>query len=422
MTDDPPRLEAWVVGWRRRCEVEREFVLYEISVQFGTLAWRIDRRYRDFRALHSAIGVELGLRPLPRATTRASVAYGVAKMLGRRNAAARADAVAGSRTKELSTYLSEACAAYAKAAKKLSPLAEAAILEFFGTANQATLRVVHARRLQTVAASGDLLLFRSRDRASTAQRCVTGSRYDHVAIVVEGSSSETSPMKLLLEATCDGVERLPIEARVRAYGASEVALRRLRPPRDEDPLSARSRAARLAAFADAVDGAAYAFGFQTLLGGIAAGFFRRTRTTIQGDLDGPPRTTPTCRPFASCASPKIQDETFFCSQLTARALQIAGVLRDDVLPDAFWPGTFATENAATLNGLLLVEGFSYDDEIPIDTRVLGVAQCARRRRTDGRSRSDGGLLRGDEEKPDAAVLLTPRASNHLKRHVRRREA
>lgn len=50
-------------------------------------------------------------------------------------------------------------------------------------------------------------MFRSKDRISKLQRSVTGSEWDHIAMVVKRPSST---MYSMLEATADGVTVLPL--------------------------------------------------------------------------------------------------------------------------------------------------------------------------------------------------------------------
>ena len=424
-------LKAEVVGWRRRHE-GNEFIVYEVAVQYDDcMWWSITRRYRDFRALHRYVQNVDGL-VLPPGTTGASMAYEMANLLGRRYAPS-GRRVAGARSAPLSEYVQELCRAYRD--RELSPLAEAAVLEFFGAARQSPLvRTIHVRQLPTFANPGDLVLFRSRERVSTFQRCLTRATWDHVALVV--SAPGATSLKLLLEATCDGIALVPIIARIRGYDAHKVAIRRLRPPPDEDPAEAKDRVERLARFSDSVEGADYGFGFKSLIGGIAIGFRRSQRsstsssTTRKKFRDDAPQPPP---PLTSVSSPRRfvlcsecgghQDkvpaaypaqEKFFCSQLTAHALQIAGVVRDDVLPEAFWPGTFSTETPAFQDSLL-VDGFSYADEILIDTHVPDVAQSAHRRMVSPTSSP----RRPRSPTTVNPLTLTPRATNHLKRHARR---
>ena len=398
-------LSAEVIGWRCSYDANGlEFMVYEVCVQAGELAWRMEKRYSDFKGLEVAVVGSVDVK-LPLSTTSATVAYGVAaKVLGRRRAR-YGEVVAGSREQALSSYAASVCEAFNS--QKLSPLAEAAVLSFFGAARQLPpLTEIHSRRLPTFVKTGDLVLFRSKERVSGLQRCVTGSTWDHVAVVVESAplAEEVHSLKLLLEATCDGVARVPIAQRVRGYEAHRVAVRRLRAPENEDPIQARDRAERVAAFAESVDGSDYAFGFKSLFDGIAKGFKGGQKKSCDKCSQGKSLSPSSSASEVTClfCAPKKSSEpppTFFCSQLTAHALQVAGVLRDDILTEAFWPGTFASD----VDGLL-APGFSYEDDLQVDTLILDLAHSAHR-----------------APQKTSPLALDPRASNQLKRHARRQQ-
>ncbi|KAJ8598508.1 hypothetical protein CTAYLR_001377 [Chrysophaeum taylorii] len=353
-------VEAEVVGWRRRFAERREHVVYEILVRGGELVWRVERRYSEFATLDAQLG-KLVSPGLPPACTRAALSYGVQTRLGQRYVACGA-AVAGARESSLTDYLAKATNVASR-----SSGAWCALLTFLGAAQALGVTQLPVRKLGHAVGCGDIVLFKSRERVSSLQRCVTGSPWDHVALVVE--SRVTPALKLLLEATSDGVGVVALVARVRAYDADRVAVRRLQSDADLDAISK---------FAEQADGTAYGFGIAALLDGLS---YRAARSfqspQISKPLSPPPRReSVACSAY--CAKPAHDGErakpAYFCSQLTAKALQIGGILRGDVPADYFWPGTFASGRLEPL----LEAGVSYGPEVLVDTRVLEVATSANR--------------------------------------------
>lgn len=342
-------VRAEIVGWRRRYG-DREIIVYEIEVYCGGLAWHVERSYEDFVALERQLHAGL-----PAFWSRNAIAYGTVSRLGARFASTGA-AVASERLPGLAAYLSE-----------VTRTGGREVLKFLGAARASTAarETVHVRRLASLVSSGDLVLFRSRETISAVQRAVTGSDWDHVAVVVQ--SKATPALKLLLEATSDGVSVLPVAARVSGYDACRVAVRRLRAP--DDP---GKRLELMADFADAVRGQHYGFTLAALLDGVA---YRLNPTWCVPPP--PPDKPPNKRELFGCAcafvSPREGDSPappkHFCSELVALVLQRVGVIRDDVQADCFWPGSFA---AGRLENFL-ADGFSYGSEIDVDTRLLEVA-------------------------------------------------
>jgi hypothetical protein len=80
---------------------------------------------------------------------------------------------------------------------------------------------IHLSKLKTDCRWGDLILFKCSNRLSALQRSVTGAEWDHVGIVVRGSSVSGSGLDLL-EATGEGVTSYPLFSRLRAYHDTKV--------------------------------------------------------------------------------------------------------------------------------------------------------------------------------------------------------
>eukprot|EP00665_Eupelagonemidae_sp_cell47_P003866 gene3866-8546_t len=93
---------------------------------------------------------------------------------------------------------------------------------------------------------GDVILFECHMAHSVAQRWVTWSPWDHVAVVVEDSDGRLQ----MLESCALGVRAWPLAQRLREYAthfATRIAWRQLRTPRSDHALRAMRR------FVDAVD-------------------------------------------------------------------------------------------------------------------------------------------------------------------------
>ena len=65
-------------------------------------------------------------------------------------------------------------------------------------------------------------------------------------------------------------------------------------------------------------------------------------------------------------SSSLTQDSYFCSELVASALQSAAVLPLDLNPSYFWPGSFGT---ADLVDTYVTSGCSYDDELIVDFKI-----------------------------------------------------
>ncbi|KAJ1450607.1 hypothetical protein M885DRAFT_45369 [Pelagophyceae sp. CCMP2097] len=218
------------------------------------------------------------LPDLPAAKTMASLGYAVqTKIRGRRYSEAAAR-VARARRGPLAAYLAAAVAQVGRRGGAW----DNAVLEFVGAVPRAAeeaRRSVHVCKLPKFCKTGDLVLFRSREGLSRLQRCLTLSEWDHVAVVVQcvlrllnhaapgahtflrtphaHRRSRTTPaLRLLLEATQDGVASPALRLRLSTYDAHRIAVRRLRWGDGDLPQAQRDA---MDAFAEHVDGTAYGF-------------------------------------------------------------------------------------------------------------------------------------------------------------------
>ena len=155
--------------------------------------------------------------------------------------------------------------------------------------------------------TGDILLFRSKNLISKAQRLVTMSAYDHVAVLVNHMGHVG-----FLEATrVTGVNLLFwTEFCERNWHRlySRLVYRKLKAPNPEHIDQSIKH------FVTTTQGCKFNASFSKLL---------------------------------SRPGPDLS-KGFFCSELVALAYQGAGLLPSDVRPSEYWPGTFADERALYL--------------------------------------------------------------------------
>ena len=200
---------------------------------------------------------------------------------------------------------------------------------------------------------GDLLLFRNKLLRSVAQRLVTTSEWDHVAIVVRrprhrlgggssgGSKKEEEQRLCLLEAIAGGVLCFDLESRLREYGRDFAECICWRPMHCE---RTPEREAALARFVAAVD----------------------RRAAFSNDFLAMAFTPRRAPPWVAAAAPaeRFQVEpAYFCSQLVCAAWRAAGLLPLHVQPASFWPGDCGARGA--VEGWL-VDGCSLGEESRLD--------------------------------------------------------
>jgi len=106
--------------------------------------------------------------------------------------------------------------------------------------------------------------------------------------------------------------------------------------------------------------------------------------------------------------------TFFCSQLVARALQVAAVIRHDLSADAFWPGTFSVDAKVAVDNLLL-SGHSYGPEVFVDTTIIEVAHSSAHLRSPHTSIDSSRAIA-------SPLTCTPRSSARSNRRLSRRSS
>lgn len=183
------------------------------------------------------------------------------------------------------------------------------------------------KEFQTVACTGDLLLFRGKDIVSKIQRVVTKSDYDHVAFILKYSSGRIA----LFEATgTEGVSIVYWEDFLFyqwQHLYSRVVYRKLEFNRNYSVLQDLER------FIKNVVGKRYKISPGRLL-------------SQQPDKD------------------PINKAGFFCSELVAAAYKELGILSNALPSSRYWPGDFAESNPiALLNNAVLHPGILLDFDI-----------------------------------------------------------
>lgn len=162
--------------------------------------------------------------------------------------------------------------------------------------------------LARVARTGDIILFKCRMARCVAQRLLTGSEWDHVAVVVIGAYGELC----VLESIASGVHAFPFEQRLREYGQEYADYMVWRPLHFE---RTPERELALARFVDEVDDEA-AFSMDVVAMVATA---RQSASEVEDDMGG--------------AAP-----AYFCSQLVVAAWKASSLLKKRVQPASFWPG------------------------------------------------------------------------------------
>lgn len=168
---------------------------------------------------------------------------------------------------------------------------------------------------RTMASTGDIVLFRSKDIGSIVQRGITRSKYDHVAMILCYASGKIC----LLEAThTDGVAVLPwtdfIDYKWH-LSTQRLVYRKLNFERTDENLL------NLEKFVKNVKGKAFKFSPKKII---------KKSTKNPGEEDN-----------------------FFCSELLASAYKVLGILPEDKSSSSYLPGNFSEDKNLELIGATL---------------------------------------------------------------------
>jgi len=180
--------------------------------------------------------------------------------------------------------------------------------------------------------SGDILLFRTGQLRSVAQRLVTSSCYDHVGLLLRSEDNQV----LMLEALGNyGVGVLPWKDFVKAGWHkcyTRLAFRKVYFSRTTTQLNA------LQDYVESVIGSHYSLTVKKLL---------KRRVSREFDKNGKD-ITPESLLQSETISESGGDTTFFCSELVAACLKRCGVLAGARASSQYWPGSFSQHSLEPL--------------------------------------------------------------------------
>jgi hypothetical protein len=306
--------------------MNKKYTSYAARMQFGTMQWVVEHRYSEFLAFHNKITADFPTITFPKFP---------GKHIG----------------KETSEFIEERRTALYDYLVGLFDSAEEVVqsidvLQFCGMVNTTSndiaekgkkWKVVHISKLAEMADVGDVILFKSKNSASSLQRKVTGSEFDHVGVVVRQAMNLQ-----ILEATGVGVEVYDLTNRMKAYNlgfSKYICIRKLKWERSEKRLE------QLHEFVTAVVGKPYR---------ITAAKIINRKTTQSGTKED------------------TEKSGFFCSELVVAAWKAAGVVQPDALSSYFWPVMFASGGSIEE---YLCEGVSLGEEHLVDFSNVAVSRA-----------------------------------------------
>ncbi len=181
---------------------DKSFTTYAAKMRHGPLEWVIEYRYSEFSSFHSKLKEDFPSTIFP-------------KFPGKHSLEKHTSEFILNRANELKEYID-----------KFLELPDEVIqsiyaLKFLGMVSTVQndisakkgWKVMHMSMLGDMAGPGDILLFKNKTTTSSLQRKVTGSEWDHVALIVPGKGEHLS----LLEATGAGVETHDLLLRLKTY-------------------------------------------------------------------------------------------------------------------------------------------------------------------------------------------------------------
>eukprot|EP01017_Pseudomicrothorax_dubius_P031052 TRINITY_DN3923_c0_g2_i8.p1 TRINITY_DN3923_c0_g2~~TRINITY_DN3923_c0_g2_i8.p1 ORF type:complete len:270 (-),score=51.24 TRINITY_DN3923_c0_g2_i8:114-923(-) len=170
------------------------------------------------------------------------------------------------------------------------------------------------KQLIKTAESGDILLFTSKQTHADMQRIFTGSKYDHVALlIVSNPQHEEKRQVYVFEATGgEGVSvtnLMDFKTNKWYLLYTRLVIRKLNYKRETNFFE------KLQEFFKKTHGKKYSISAQKLL---------KKQSMIAQDED-------------------FKDRAFFCSELVAAAYKRLGLLPNDISSTQYWPGSFSSE-------------------------------------------------------------------------------
>lgn len=329
-----------MLSYRSRVRLSKTFTEYHLTVKSKELHWDQYKRYSEFEGLHKSINELISLDPRLKALSKAGKLV-LPKLPPSKLVGNLKDDFLQTRMNALSEYICDLLSI--ELLHTCQPL-----LEFLGAleptrgeasaspktdapegSSPQTMPRLHLDAIIPLLDAGDVVLFRTTGVLQGLQRTFTGSRYDHVGIIIRIPWGSTKPSALhLLESTSDGVRTYQLHRRMRAWHLSNavVVVRQLK-----HVTRTNSFLSTLDAFVSDVDGLPYGLSLGKLL--------RR--------------------------EPGASKDNFFCSELVATAYMRVGLIDSEThSATAFFPSDFNQERSATL--LHLRDGAELGPELLVD--------------------------------------------------------
>ncbi|KAG3101884.1 hypothetical protein PI124_g10563 [Phytophthora idaei] len=362
-----PTLDLAIVGTKTKISdlSQRPYTCYVIDVVFNGTTWQLARRYKEFDALHSQLKSKYPGTALPGLPPK----HVFTPVEG-----------------EFINYRKEQLEAFLKQLL-LHPIASTDVLlmSFLGVVSisrdpelgQREKSVIHVTSLHDSVGVGDIILFSCRFGASRLQRKFTGSKYDHVGIVVPG---ESRFLLRIMEATSEGIQVYSLKPRLMAYArevSNTIIVRKIVSDRTPELTE------MLREFVRRVDGNPYSiFGILRSTGESDRNIFNSVRVgnSVGEESDDSFFNTGGSSTSSTPSSPEGTDSAksqrkYFCSSLVASAWKELGWLQTKRKASSFWPGSF--EDGGEVERLL-APGVALGPETVIDCRIVEVglsAQC-----------------------------------------------
>ncbi|KAF1786884.1 Phox homologous domain [Phytophthora cactorum] len=350
-----PTLDLAIVGTKTKISdlSQRPYTCYVIDVVFNGTTWQLARRYKEFDALHSQLKSKYPGTALPGLPPK----HVFTPVEG-----------------EFINYRKEQLEAFLKQLL-LHPIASTDVLlmSFLGVVSisrdpelgQREKSVIHVTSLHDSVGVGDIILFSCRFGASRLQRKFTGSKYDHVGIVVPG---ESRFLLRIMEATSEGIQVYSLKPRLMAYArevSNTIIVRKIVSDRTPELTE------MLREFVRRVDGNPYSiFGILRSTGESDRNIFNSVRVgnSVGEESDDSFFNTGGSSTSSTPSSPEGLT-------LPTSAWKELGWLQTKRKASSFWPGSF--EDGGEVERLL-APSVALGPETVIDCRIVEVglsAQC-----------------------------------------------
>ncbi|POM78252.1 Ribonuclease H2 subunit A [Phytophthora palmivora] len=367
-----PTIDLAIVGTKNKVSdlSQRTFTSYLIDVVFNDTTWQLARRYKEFDALRSHLKKKYPDTMLPGLPPKHVFTPVDGEFINNRK-------------QQLEAFLKQLL---------LHPIVSTDVLlmSFLGVVSisrdpelgYSKKSVIHVTSLHDSVGCGDIILFSCRFGASRLQRKFTGSKYDHVGIVVPG---ESRFLLRIMEATSEGIQVYALKPRLMAYSrevSNTIVVRKMQTERTPELLEV------LMEFVHRVEGNPYSiFGILRSTGESDRNIINSVRVAGNVDDDGDDSFSNTGGSSTSSTSSspvtegadstKSQDSKrkYFCSSLVAAAWKELGWLQTKRKSSSFWPGSF--EDGGEVERCL-AQGVALGPETVIDCRIVEVGLSAHR--------------------------------------------